>query len=657
VNTPTKRYIFLFFIFCQFFLKSQDERIQKIESKLNELSNQIKGLKETVDFSVSGVSIQEFLRGIAETNNINISVDPSIDVKIYNNFNNESAANVLLFLCKEYNLDIRNIGTIISVIKYVPPQEAPKTIAAKEIIVNYNSYADLLTLDLKNDTLEVVVKKITQISKKNVIIANGLKNTIVNGYIENMPFDAALDKIAFANKLKILKTTDNFYVIKSLEDSDEILNVQENINKKKNKKKLATNNNFQNNGGFGNNNNASNEQSLEIEISDDTLKPKTITLEANNSSIGEIIKSVFEEMNESYFLYSEIKGNTSIRVKNVTLKELLSNLLNGTDYAYKLENKLYLIGERKLEGLRTYKVVQLHFRSLDLVQETIPSELKKGIEVKEFKELNSILLSGSALQIAEVEAFIKQIDKVVPMVLLEVTMMDIRKTKTISTGIKAGVDSTATTKGTLFPGLDATFSSKSINQFLSNIGVNNLFNIGKVAPSFYVTLKALEDNSNVEVRSMPKLSTLNGHDANLSIGSTRYYYVETQNTLGTLTTSTVKTRQWNPVEANLTINIKPMVSGDDQVTMELSVNISDFLENTGNDAPPASSKSQFKSIIRVKNEDMVILGGIERIGKSQSGSGVPILSRIPILKWIFSSRTKSKSKTISVVFVKPTIIY
>lgn len=657
MNTPIKRYIFLFFIFCQFFLKSQDERIQKIESKLNELSNQIKGLKETVDFSVSGVSIQEFLRGIAETNNINISVDPSIDVKIYNNFNNESAANVLLFLCKEYNLDIRNIGTIISVIKYVPPQEAPKTIAAKEIIVNYNSYADLLTLDLKNDTLEVVVKKITQISKKNVIIANGLKNTIVNGYIENMPFDAALDKIAFANKLKILKTTDNFYVIKSLEDSDEILNVQENINKKKNKKKLATNNNSQNNGGFGNNNNASNEQSLEIEISDDTLKQKTITLEANNSSIGEIIKSVFEEMNESYFLYSEIKGNTSIRVKNVTLKELLSNLLNGTDYAYKLENKLYLIGERKLEGLRTYKVVQLHFRSLDLVQETIPSELKKGIEVKEFKELNSILLSGSALQIAEVEAFIKQIDKVVPMVLLEVTMMDIRKTKTISTGIKAGIDSTATTKGNLFPGLDATFSSKSINQFLSNIGVNNLFNIGKVAPSFYVTLKALEDNSNVEVRSMPKLSTLNGHDANLSIGSTRYYYVETQNTLGTLTTSTVKTRQWNPVEANLTINIKPMVSGDDQVTMELSVNISDFLENTGNDAPPASSKSQFKSIIRVKNEDMVILGGIERIGKSQSGSGVPILSRIPILKWIFSSRTKSKTKTISVVFVKPTIIY
>ena len=631
-----------------------------LESRLQELSVQIPGLKEPIDFSVSGVSLQEFLRGMAETNRLNISVDPSIDIKIYNNFSNETALNVLLFLCKEYSLDVRNVGSILSVVRYDPPAEEKPLPQPKEILVKYNTYGDLLSLDLRNDTLDAVARKITQVSKKNVILSSGLRTQVVNSYVEDMPFDGALQKFAYSNKLKVAKTTDNFYVLKPLEESDEPLTLaEENVARKKGRKGGGTTGTrtASNTNGMAQNGVGGAEQFLDVEITGDSLSPKFINLEAVNTPINDIIKSVTDELTLSYFLYSEVKGNTTIRVSHVSFDQLLTHLLNGTEYTYGKEGGVYLIGERKLEGLRANKVVQLHFRSLESVQETIPSELKKGVEIKEFKELNSILLSGSLPQINEIEAFIKQVDRVVPMVLIEVILMDIRKSKSISTGIRAGIDSSARTGGTIFPGLDATFSSRSINEFLSFIGMNNVFNIGKVSPKFYVTLKALEDNSNVEVRSMPKLSTLNGHDANLSIGSTRYYYVETQNTLGTLTTRTVKTRQWNPVEANLSINFKPMVSGDDQVTMEVSVNISDFLETTSNDAPPASSKSQFKSIIRVKNEDMVILGGLERTQKSDGGSGTPILSRIPVIKWLFSSRTRSRSKVISVVFVKPTIIY
>ncbi|MCH8331491.1 MAG: hypothetical protein IH946_08960, partial [Bacteroidetes bacterium] len=55
-----------------------DERMDLLEKKLTELgATSVPGLNETVDISVSGVSIQEFLRGIAETNNLNISIDPA----------------------------------------------------------------------------------------------------------------------------------------------------------------------------------------------------------------------------------------------------------------------------------------------------------------------------------------------------------------------------------------------------------------------------------------------------------------------------------------------------------------------------------------------------------------------------------------------------
>ena len=92
---------------------TQEERLKKIEAKLDELSkSSTPGLKEVVDFSVSGVSIQEFLRGLAETNNLNISIDPTLNIKVVNNFTNEKVASILLFLCKEYSLDIHNTGIL-----------------------------------------------------------------------------------------------------------------------------------------------------------------------------------------------------------------------------------------------------------------------------------------------------------------------------------------------------------------------------------------------------------------------------------------------------------------------------------------------------------------------------------------------------------------
>jgi type IV pilus assembly protein PilQ len=93
------------------------------------------------------------------------------------------------------------------------------------------------------------------------------------------------------------------------------------------------------------------------------------------------------------------------------------------------------------------------------------------------------------------------------------------------------------------------------------------------------------------------------------------------------------------------------------VTLHIGVNITNFTTTTAINQPPPTSTSKFKSIIRVHNQDMVVLGGIETTTKSETGSGIPLLSSIPILKWIFSARTKSNNKVVSIVFIKPTITY
>ena len=376
-----------------------------------------------------------------------------------------------------------------------------------------------------------------------------------------------------------------------------------------------------------------------------------------NTPIIDIIKNITTQAGVNYFIYSDIKGNITANTSNMNFDDALSYILQGTDYTYKIDSNVYLIGEREKEGLRANKVIQLKYRSVDSVLAFIPQNIRKGVDIKEFKELNSFLVTGSSPQINEIEAFVKNIDRLVPMIMIEVILLDVKKSKGVKTGISAGVSDSIKTGGTILNGLNFTLGANSINSFLDRIGLNNLFNIGRVAPNFYVTLQALENNANIDLRQTPKLSTLNGHKATLSIGSTRYYAITTQNVLGSLNPQTVVTQQFIPVEANLAIDIRPIVSGDDQVTLNIDVNISDFIGSTPLNVPPPTSKSMFSSIIRVHNDEMIVLGGIERTEKTQDGSGIPILSRIPILKWFFSSRSKATSKVVSVVFIRPTIIY
>lgn len=619
----------------------QQPRIQVIQSQLEQLSATVPGLNSTVQLSVNGVSIQEFVSALAKSNNLSINIDPKLNIRVVNNFNNVTALDILVFLVKNYNLDISFTGSIITISQYQDPNL--NTHPVREIKAKYNLSDNTLSLELENDSLSIVARKITQLSGKNIVVASGLSGKRVSAFFVNAPFETALEKLAFANDIKMLKTNDNFYLFQPLgENEEQYVNGDKNTAVRKVFKPAAPN------AAAGN---------LGLFIR--TIGgQKMISLDCNNASIQDLVKSASQEMGKNYFLYSDIKGTITSHVTDISYDNFLSSLFQGTDYTYRIENGNYLIGDRKLEGLRNSKVIMLQNRSIDTVQAMIPVEWKKGVEIKEFREQNTLLLSGPGPQVAELESYIKQLDQLVPMVMIEVTLVDINKGRTVATGISAGVADSVKTGGTVLPGVNYTFGSGSINDFLNRLGGVTHLNLGHVTPNFYATINALESNSNVQVHSVPKLTTLNGHTASLSIGSKRYYLIQTQNVLPSLTNPTsIFSQQYNAVEANLVINIKPIVSGDDQVTLAIKVDITDFIGTPPTNAPPPTSTSKFESIVRAHNEDMIVLGGLEREEDSDTASGVPILSRIPVLKWIFSSKSKTHTKIVTLVFIKPTIIH
>ncbi len=633
--------ILTFLLGLCFFARSQD-RFAILEQKLIELGKTSSpGLNEKVDLSINGASIQEFIRAVGVSNNLNVNVDPTIDAKIVNNFSKVTAQEVFLFLCKNYNLDINFIGPILSFVKYVTPIAPVKLASAKKINVSYESTAELLSFDLQNDTLSATAREITKQTGKNIIFSPDLIGKVVSGFVQNSSINSALEKLAFANDMKVSVTPDNFYIFeKKIAVQDPAV-------------KNGINANGANNTNFGLTNPSTNNSNISV-------KDGLISVNAQNIAISDLVNAVSRELNMEYFLFNELKGNTTLKINDAGYEDFLKLLFNGTDFTFKKEGEIYLFGDRNLEGLRQSKLITLKNRTIEKVLDFIPAELKKGVDIKTFSDLNGLIVSGSQPRINELEAFIRQIDLVVPLVHIEVIIADIRKSNTISTGISAGIGAkpAGATTGTLVPQVSLSLNATSINNLISGINGLGIINLGSVTPNFYLTLQALEEQGALKIRSTPQIATLNGHEAKLKIGST-VYYLEVQNNLinnvGNTTVS--QSQQYKSLDADLSITINPQVSGDEQITMSIGVTQSSFTERISTTAPPGKLNRDFQSLIRVKNGEMIMLGGLEENSTSNSGRGLPLISRIPILKWIFGTRTRSKNDNKLTIFIKPTIIY
>ena len=376
---------------------------------------------------------------------------------------------------------------------------------------------------------------------------------------------------------------------------------------------------------------------------------------------ADLLTEAADKLHINYFLYNKPENEkTTLSADNITFDDLLANIFKGKKYTYKKQDNFYIIGEEATEGLRITEMIQLENRSIESVIGTLPKVFSEKLEIKEFIELNGLIVSGSRSILEELKVYIKQIDKVVPMVQIEVIIVQYNKSYDIQTGMKAGLDkiNSVKTSGVLFPNSDVTLNGASVNSLINAFNGFGLFKLGKVTESFYLNLKLLENNSVLKIESTPKIATISGHEAKLSIGETSYYFEQSNRLINNnIGNDILNSGTWKSTDANLSVSIKPYVSTDENVTLTIAVEKSSFLARVGEEAPPGKATQKFESLVRVKNGEMILLGGLDELKKENSGTGTPLISRIPIIKWFFSSRKKAKSDSKLHIFIKPTVIY
>jgi len=709
---------------CFCLAQQNDNRIENIKNQLTALSVDNVGLTENVktEISVNNITLPNFLLAISNVHKLNINVSPTLNnITLANNFSNVTVSDLLVFLCKEYELSIDFTGNILSIKKHQKPVEITQE---KVIPVIYTPNSNLLSIDAKGDKLYDVFKRIMDVSGKNLVFSPGLENKILTAYIKDIPFEAAMDKLAFANDLYVEKTKDNFFLF----ENGAAINVsnanssQTNQSVQRPKRRRKSNFYF---------------KVLDHE-------KKLLDVDFANTPIADIIHDIGNELKIDVFTATPLDdaGIATLKAKSINFDYLLNKIFepqsnyssakkntpqssNGKsntkskNFTYKKENNIYFFGTANQLSVRQVEVIHLMHRSVAILDDNtggshnssgnisggggnsfsnsgnntsynqfdnvnkgqqrnnspsanrnnnssqsnnivdiIPDEIKNGVKYTIDNELNSIYVSGTHEKIQRFKKFIHKIDKSIPLVLIEVMFIEVSKNATIETGVTWGIgENPATTQGGIYPSTNLTLGAQTINKLIGGFKGFGSFNLGQVVPNFFATIKAMETNGDLKIKSTPKLSTLNGHSAKFSNGQQSYYAVTQRNIYGTDNPQTSEITNYEPITAELGLTIKPYVSGDGSVTLSIDVIQSSFGSRIAENAPPDINSRTFNSSIRAQDQDIIILGGLEENSKRNSGTGVPILSKIPILKWLFSSRKKEVSKSKLAVLIKPTVIY
>ena len=696
------------------------QRISNIKHRLELLSLENSGLTENIETELSGnnITLANFLLAISNVHKVNINIAPELSqITIANNFTNVTVADLLVFLSKEYHLTIDFTGNILSIKRYQEPIQNPED---KVIPITYSPDNNTISMDIKGDKLYDVFKRVMDETRKNLVFSPGLENKVLTIYLQDTSFDAAMDKLAFANDLYLEKTKDGFYLFEN--NTTPVVTTPNKANAQTGQPVVRRR-----------------QSNFYFKV----LNPEQKLLEVNfvNTPIVDIINDVGNALNIDVFTATPLDeaGTATLKTKSITFDDLLTGLFEAQTisssktpnpnsqnqnrnksssstekkFTFKKEGNLYFFGTDNQLSVRKVEVVHLMHRSIELLTDPqggssrvnrntntssfgntnnqfynnnnnnrtpsntnnrqnfsdysskaetlvniVPDEVKQDLDIKIDYELNSFYVNGSSENIERFKRFIRKIDKPVPIVLIEVMIIEVSKTSTVETGVSWGIgDAPVNTQGGIFPETNITLGAKTINKVIGGFDGFGSFNLGKVVPNFFATIKAMEANGNLKIRSTPKISTLSGHRATFSNGQTSFYAVTQLNIIGSNNPQTNEITNYVPIDAELGITIKPLVSGDGQVTLDIFVIQSNFGQRIAEGAPPDINSREFSSIIRVNDQDIVVLGGLEEQMNNNSGSGVPLLARIPVIKYLFSKRKREAKKAKLTVLIKPTVFY
>ena len=351
--------------------------------------------------------------------------------------------------------------------------------------------------------------------------------------------------------------------------------------------------------------------------------------ENNTESQREYIKINVQDVDiKTLFLaISQVSGKNIVISPDVDVK--ISCKVEGEfkDIIKTLE-KAYNIKAEDKDGLllitkkaRRTKLIRLKFAQTKNVVQSI-SQIEG---VRASSTGNIIILEGDDEKISLAEEIVREIDKLPKQILIEAKIFEIGKKAASEIGNILKIKSGSFEGGFDFGGGGVFFSTRS--------------------DLIEYKLSLLEQKGEAKIISSPKVITTEGEKAQILQGVSIPYETSTQ--------FIVETRF---IDALLSLEVIPFIL-EDKIIMEIRVSRNfPTAEVRSFRGVPGISKNEMFSKIVVKNGESAVIGGIIIENESKTQDGVPVLSSIPVVGFLFRNTKKSLEKREIVITLTPYVM-
>ena len=279
--------------------------------------------------------------------------------------------------------------------------------------------------------------------------------------------------------------------------------------------------------------------------------------------------------------------------------------------------------------------------------------MKPNISASE--EINSIIVVGKPIMIKAIKQIIDMLDKEKYQVYVKARIINISKTNSEKIGVKYGFAAGDVSPSGLYA-MSANFgAADTLTATASNGILDFLGKIGSATKSglaLGATLDFLQSNGAAKEISNPSILCVNNKESSIYVGKTISI---SDGSTSNAASGTIKT--YKREDVGLTLKIKPRVSLDDKVGLEVETILGSVLDPGSATTQPVTSKQTVKTEVILNSGESIIIGGLFKKTETLSKSQVPLLGDIPLVgKYLFSSNGKDISEDSLVVVLTPYVI-
>ncbi len=393
--------------------------------------------------------------------------------------------------------------------------------------------------------------------------------------------------------------------------------------------------------------------------------------------------------------------NANLDLNNVTLQEALDYIALLTKTYWKpVSGNAIFVTEDNVTKRRDYEdevVKVFYLKNPTSTQEfsEIVTAVRSVTDVRrmfQFNADNAIVVRDTVDKVALVEKLLHDLDKPKAEVVVDVIVMDVASdvshnigaglvsngtnglavpfafsprnpvtSTTTTTGANGtgGTGATGTTgTGTTGTGTTGTGTSGSTFVALSQLAHLGTADFSTSLPG--AMLQAVMSDSRTKIQESPEVRVSDGQKVTLKIGE-KYPYAtgSFQPGVGTVGVSPLVSTQFQFVDIGVNVELTPHVHGSDEVTLHVSVDISNIANtlNLGGLSQPVIGQKKNEADIRLRDGEVSLLGGLMSDQDTSVISGIPGLVNIPILgKYLFGNTSKDKQKEQLMIALIPHIV-